>query len=141
MDNNKALDWDDELTAKEQYTLLPPGEYDYTVGTIEKGRFNGSDKMPACPFARVNINIEYQGENVPVSTNLFLTEKTRWKISEFYMSIGYMKKGETKPMYWNFAGWTGKVKIKHREYNGSTYNDIDKFLPKEQKPAYSGFGR
>lgn len=143
MEQNQALSWDQPITAEvQEYVILEPGDYDFRVDSIEKGQFNGSEKMGPCPMAKVNISIEYKGQRVPVSTQLLLNTKLLWKISEFYISIGYMKKGETKPMNWQLAGWTGKCRIKNRLYNNNTFNEIDKFLPREAPAAsqYAGFG-
>lgn len=45
----RELGWDDEIEKGADYVLLPEGEYDFTIESFERGRFEGSDKAPACP--------------------------------------------------------------------------------------------
>ncbi len=47
----RELGWDDEIEKGADYVLLPEGEYDFTIESFERGRFEGSDKVPACPRA------------------------------------------------------------------------------------------
>ena len=51
-DNDIALSWDDEIENDGSYfTLLDEGDYDFVVKKFERGRFDGSDKISACPKA------------------------------------------------------------------------------------------
>ncbi len=51
--NGHELGWDDEVEDKSP--LVPEGEYNFTVETFERGRFNGSEKMPPCPQAMLKL--------------------------------------------------------------------------------------
>lgn len=141
----RELGWEDEITNDgEEFILLPPGEYTFVVKSMERARFNGSDKMPACPQANVTVEIidPTTGSPVSVVNRLLLHTKTEWTISAFFQSIGLKKKGEPlKPNWSIIVGLSGKCKIKHRDYNGSKYNEIDRFLPREdaanQSAGYS----
>ena len=51
-DKGQALDWDvTEVVDDGGFTLLPAGTYAFEVAKIERERFEGSDKMEACPRA------------------------------------------------------------------------------------------
>ena len=53
------LDWESEIVNDAQeFILLEDGDYNFTVMAVERGRFNGSDKMPACNVAKVKLKIE-----------------------------------------------------------------------------------
>ena len=42
------LGWDDTIQEESEFIILPAGDYDFTVKSYERGRFNGSEKMSAC---------------------------------------------------------------------------------------------
>ena len=54
----RELGWDDEIEKGADYVLLPEGEYDFTIESFERGRFEGSDKVPACPRAELKVKVE-----------------------------------------------------------------------------------
>lgn len=131
---NKALDWDAEIEASEsEFRLLDKGQYDFTVAKFERANFEGSAKIPPCPLARLTLTVHDSQGDVQVFNNLFLTEKTAWKIAQFFVSLGLMKKGDKLKMNWSkVIGAKGRLSIKHREYNGKTYNEVDNYIaPKE----------
>lgn len=131
---NKALDWDAEIEASEsEFRLLDKGQYDFTVTKFERANFEGSDKIPPCPLARLTLTVHDSQGDVQVFNNLFLTQKTAWKIAQFFVSIKLMKKGDKLKMNWSkVIGAKGRLSIKHREYNGKTYNEVDNYIaPKE----------
>ena len=121
-----AFDWEDEIKQEQEYVLLPEGDYDFIVTKVVKGRFEGSEKMPACPKAMITLTINFNGKQVPVQHNLFLHSSAEWRLSEFFASIGKKKKGEPLRMNWNVEGLGGKCQINHRTYNNNTYNNVKK---------------
>lgn len=137
----RELDWDGTIEKDNSFILLPDGDYKFTVKMYERGRFNGSDKMPPCAQATVHIEIEAPEGTVTLKNNLFLHTKTEGILSSFFASIGQKKKGEPLRMNWNnVVGSTGMCKISSKEYNGNTYNEIKRFLPaEEQQPATGGW--
>lgn len=54
----RELGWDDEIEKGADYVLLPESEYDFTIESFERGRFEGSDKAPACPRAELKVKVE-----------------------------------------------------------------------------------
>ena len=145
-DLGTSMGWDDEITAEPtQFIVLKPGEYDFTIENVEKKHFDGSEKTAPCPMACVHIVIKTEEGDAHVSSNLLLNTKLAWKLAEFFESIGMKKPGEPLKPQWNLGVWTGKCQIGIREYNGNTYNEVKKFIPKESAlkklaSGFSGFG-
>lgn len=130
----RAFGWDDQITKDaEEFIVLPEGDYDFVVSRFERGYFNGSEKMSACPQAILFLKVAApDGQSVELRHNLFLHSKAEWKLSEFFAAIGQKKKNVPLRMNWNLVpGSSGKCKISTRQYNNNTYNEIKKFYPKE----------
>lgn len=144
---NGALDWDSEITKDDEYELLPEGTYSFKVESLERARFNGSEKMSACNQANLTLILTGQdGKQHKVFDTLFLHSKAEWRLSQFFTSIGQKKKGEPLKMNWNLVpGSSGKLELKINRYtkkDGSTgeNNKVDKYLPAEQKAWTPGGG-
>ena len=60
----RTFDWDDEIEVDDSFELLPDGDYTFTVVNVERGRFDGSEKMPACNMATVSFKV--QGKDAAV---------------------------------------------------------------------------
>lgn len=102
--NDVAMSWDDIIENDNEFTVLPEGDYDFTIVDLERKRFEGSAKMSACPKAEVSIKI-YDRNNQSVSSttvkeNLLLNRKMEWKLCQFFTSIGLRKHGEPLKMNW-----------------------------------------
>lgn len=131
------LDWDSEISAESSFTVLPEGEYPFTVISLEREYHNGSEKLPPCPKAKLKIEID-GGEKGTSSVfhNLFIHRKTEGFLCEFFTSIGLKKPGEPLKMDWQAVyGASGRCKIFVSKYNGNEHNEIKKFLKPEEKPA------
>lgn len=142
-DLGTPMGWDDEISAEPtQFITLKPGEYEFTIKSVDKKHFDGSEKMAPCNMAQVNMVIDTEEGQANVSTNLFLNSKAEWRLSQFFECIGMKKPGQKgfHPQ-WNLSGWKGKCKVSNREYNGNVYNEVKQFiLPKKKTSGYSGFG-
>ena len=139
MEQNRALNWDDEITQESSFTLLPEGEYNFKVVNFERAWYDGSDKIPPCNKAIITIKVETPQGDAELKENLFLTTKTEGLLSAFFGSIGQKKKGEPLRMNWGkVIGSTGRAKIGIREYNGNTYNQVKRWLSPDDKPAAAG---
>jgi hypothetical protein len=129
--DGRAYNWDDEIQNDgEAYVLLEPGEYPFTVKMFERARHEGSDKLPPCNKAVVHIEIDGGAlGTATVKHNLFLHSSCEWRLCAFFLAIGMRKHGEPLRMNWNqVAGRRGRCKVKHRQYDGKTFNEIDRFL-------------
>lgn len=134
------LGWDDEIEKDgSDFILLPDGDYDFTVTKFERGRFQGSAKMPACNQAKLELTVhspEYG--DVVVFHNLFLHTQTEGFLSNFFAGIGQKKKGERLRMNWGTViGSKGRLKLEINKYIGNdgkekTNNQVNKFYPYEE---------
>ena len=141
-DMERGFDWDDTITKDgSEYILLPEGDYNFTVESFERGRHPGSEKLPACNKAILTLQIVAPEGTVKITHNLFLHSKTEGLLSAFFASIGQKKKGEPLKMNWSLVtGATGKCKVGIHTYKKDgedrQSNDIKKFYPKEEGPAF-----
>ena len=140
------LDWDSEIENEgSEFIVAEPGDYDFVVTAFERGRFQGSAKMPPCNQAKLTIRLEIPGGDgtCEIKHNLFLHSKSEWKLCEFFTSIGQRQSGQRVAMNWNAViGSRGRCKVSKRSFEsnkapGKTLwaNDIDKFYPPKQPPA------
>ena len=114
------------------FTLLPDGDYDFTVSKITRGRYEGSDKMPACNSVTVELTVWGAQDKATISERFFLVKKFEWKLSQFFLSIGVKKHGEPLMMRWNIEGMRGKCKVyvdhyKKNDGSDGQSNKIKKF--------------
>ena len=136
MENNNLgheLDFDGVITKDTSFELLPEGEYDFIVTKIERGKTNGTDKMPPCNKVDITLEVDQDGRSVPVKHSLLLHSRFEGQIAEFFVAIGLKKKNESLRMNWNAAiGARGKCKLGIRTYNGNEYNQVKKFIEPTQ---------
>ena len=59
-DLGRALGWDDEITSDGEFSIIPEGNYPFTVLGYERKRYPGGKKMCACNYAAVQIRIMIQ---------------------------------------------------------------------------------
>lgn len=137
--NERELGWDDEIQKDGgEFIVLPPGDYSFAVTKFERGRFNGSDKMPPCNQAKLELTISSpEHGDVVVFHNLFLHTKTEGLLSNFFAGIGQKKKGEPLRMNWNaVVGSKGRLKLEINKFVGRdgeerTNNQVKTFYPAE----------
>lgn len=141
-DLGTPMGWDDEISAEPtQFITLKPGEYEFTIESVEKTYFEGSDDLAACNVAVINMIIDTPEGKAHVSRKLYLNSKEEPKLSQFFECIGMKKPGQKgfHPQ-WNLTGWTGKCHIGTHPYNGKTYNHVSYFVLPKKASGYSGFG-
>lgn len=140
MNQERELGWDDEIEKDGgDFIVLPAGDYDFMVAKFERGRFNGSEKMPACYQAKLELNVHSpEHGDVIVFHNLFLHTKTEGLLSNFFAGIGQKKKGEKLKMNWNeVIGCKGRLKLEINKFTGKdgaerTNNQVRTFYPKDE---------
>ena len=93
------------------FTLLPDGDYDFTVNKVTRSRYEGSDKMPSCNTVSVELSVWGAQDRATITERFFLVKKFEWKLSQFFLSIGLKKHGEQLVMRWNIEGYKGKCKV------------------------------
>lgn len=141
---DRELQWDDMIEKESSdFVLLPEGDYNFIVDSFERGRHGGSEKLPACNKAILKLRVESDKGTALITHNLFLHTKTEGLLSAFFESIGQKKKGEKMVMNWGHVpGATGRAKVGIHTYVNKDgeerqSNDIKKFYPKENKPAFT----
>lgn len=131
---NREFDWNDEIENESEYTLLPEGDYDFTVVSFERGRYAGSTNLPPCNKAILTIRVESPQGKTTLKHNLFLHTKTEGLLSEFFIAIGQKKHGEKLRMNWNaVTGARGRCKVYVDKWTGNDgteheSNKIKRFL-------------
>lgn len=140
---DRELGWEDSIEKDSEFTLLKEGDYNFTVETFERARHPGSEKLPPCNKAIVSIHIDSPEGSTTIKHNLFLHTKCEGMLSAFFEAIGQKKKGERITMDWNkVSGSTGRCKVKIHNYKNKDgedrqSNQISRFYPKEDKPAFT----
>ena len=137
-----ALAWDSVIQEESSgFTLLPAGEYDFKVISMNRGFHNGSEKLPKCPKAELEIELTGAEGTTRINHNLFLHQKTEGLLSAFFISIGLKRHGEPLQMNWNAVpGASGRCKVKVRDWvndkgEARQNNQIDRFLdPSDEVP-------
>lgn len=150
----KVFDWDAEISndgegSYEENVILPDGNYDFEVIKTEKAFYEPrpNSSLPACNMCKVFLRVK-GGDlgNSLVVENLYLCERTEWKISAFLRSIGLKKHGETTNVgqLLHCDGETGRCQIRVDTYTGKDNqekrsNKLVRFFDKEgtaeAKPA------
>lgn len=136
--------WDDEIKEESSFVLLPEGDYTFSIKKFDKARYDGGDKIPACPKAIVTFTVySPDGSSVDLQENFLLHKKMEWKLSEFFASVGLKRKDEPVRMIWTpeLIGKQGVCKVIVHTYkkNGEDRqtNRIDKFYPSYDQPQIS----
>ncbi len=143
----KELNWNDTIENDgADFILLPAGEYDFTVKSYTRGRHNGSEKLPPCNKAILDLEIYSSEGPVTLKHNLFLHTKVEGLLCAFFTCIGQRKHGEKLTMDWNkVSGAKGRCEIyvdKWKNDKGVEMqsNKIKKFIePKENAAPTSTY--
>ena len=148
-----ALDWDvceadPDDGSHGGWTLLPEGFYPFRVERMERERYQGSQKMPQCPMAKLTLAVAgTDGRETAVQQRLYITRNQLWKVSRFMESVGRGRNGAGKVIidWGGIEGSTGWVKLKVRSYTGRDgqerqTNDVEWFVkPEEQEEAWKSY--
>ena len=134
--NGRELEWDDTIKNDRSFIELPAGDYSFTIDHYERGRSQGSEKIPASNMAIVFFIVHApDGQEVTIKENFILHSKLEWKLSELFCGVGLKKKGEELRMNWNaLPGLTGRAQISldpDKNDPSKKYNHIKKIYPKE----------
>ncbi len=139
----KELSWDDQIENDgPEFVLLPEGDYNFEITGFERGRHNGSEKLPPCNMATVQIKIDGAEGSTTINHKLFLHSKTEGMLCAFFTAIGQRKKGEKVSMNWNaVVRSTGRCRVGIRKWKNDKgeelqFNEIKKFYePAEGQAA------
>lgn len=148
-----ALDWDVCEADPDDgqhggWTLLPEGFYPFRVEKMERERYQGSQKMPQCPMAKLTLAVTgADGRDTAVRQRLYITRNQLWKVSRFMESVGRGRNEAGKVIidWGGIEGMGGFVKLKVRSYTGRDgqerqTNDVEWFVkPEEQQEAWESY--
>ena len=136
---DREYGWDDEIVNEGQdFEPLPAGDYDFTINHVERGRSQGSEKLPPCNMATVYFDIHGKDHDITVKENYILHSRMEWKLSQLFRAVGLKKKDEPLRMNWNaLPGLKGRAKIKlvpgYKDPD-RLYDSIDKLYPSDEAP-------
>lgn len=141
----REFSWEDIIeNDSPEYTLLPEGDYEFTVTGFERERHPGSAKLPPCNKAVLSIQIDAPEGSTTIRHNLFLHSKCEGLLCAFFSSIGQRKHGEKLRMNWNAVpGAKGRCKVGVREWisdrdgEKKQGNEIKKFYEPTEQPCRS----
>ena len=150
MSNNQGyeIDWDGQIEHDSpEFAVLPEGDYDFEVIDFERARHGGSEKLPPCNKAVVQIKVEGKEGISVIRHQLFLHSITEGMLTAFFTGIGQRKKGEKITMDWNkVIGSGGRAKVGIRKWKNDqgeekVFNEIKKFYEPVEGPqnAKKGF--
>lgn len=135
MANNKyAIEFEVE---EQEYVLLEPGEYQFTIDSVDYGDYNGSSKIPPCGMVIVNLHVDTDKGRAFLTNRFYVCKECSGLIAAFFKSVGDLKDGQRTfvPDWDKLPGKTGLVKTTQREYNGNMYNNVERFLAPKKKAA------
>lgn len=138
---NQEIGWDDVIEKDSEFVVLPEGDYKFTVTKFDRGRHNGSDKLPPCNKAILTLEITDGFQTGTIQHQLFMHKKCEGMLCAFFTAIGQRKHGEAlRPRWDQVIGSTGTCHVyvdKYRNKNGgeSKNNKIRKFYEKDDQPA------
>ena len=126
---------------EQEYVLLAPGEYEFTVDSVDFGDFNGSDKIPACGKVTVNIHVDTDKGKAFLNNNFYVCKEAAGMIAAFFKCIGLIKEGQKtfSPDWDHIKGKKGIVKTSQREYKGNMYNQVDRFVAPRKDTKKKGY--
>lgn len=142
----RELGWKDPIENDgAEFVTLPEGDYDFEVLTFERGRHNGSEKLPPCNKAIVHIKIEGPTGMTIIKHQLFLHTITEGMLCAFFVGIGQRKHGERVTMNWSqVPGSKGRCKVYIDKWTSNTTgkeltsNKISKFYePATQQTVFT----
>lgn len=141
--SEREFSWDDTIQNDSTFEVLPEGDYNFTVKNFERGRHNGSDKLPACNKAVLKIEVSDGTKSTTLDHNLFLHSKTEGMLCAFFNAIGQRQHGQAMRMDWNkVIGSKGRCKLGIRKWKGNNgqemeSNQINRFYePDAAAPTY-----
>jgi hypothetical protein len=151
IDGNKLYDFGansvvpaGEVKEGGEYTLFPPGEYDYTViGFVRTRKDNDRGKIPngAWGAKLTFLVIDEDGVTTTVEKTFWLVQNMAWIAGKFLRSCRIRKHGDGIDFgqleLAKQRAVTGRLKLKHRQGTGkfekSIFNEIDDFIiPSEE---------
>ena len=134
----RELGWDDPIEKESEFTLLPPGEYDFTVTRFERARHipKPGAKLPACNKANLTLTVNTPGGPVNIFHTLFMHSSMEGALTAFFTGIGQRKKGERlQPRWHEVVGAEGRAEIEINQYQSGGQDRENNRVKKFIEPA------
>lgn len=143
--------WDTPIedVPEPEFTVLPEGDYDFTVLKVERSRTKEKPGSPACNMAILTLQAKApDGQTVTVTDYLVLRSSLQWKLSQFFKAIGQMPEGAKNfRMNWGAVpGAHGRCHLYVDEWQPSNggekrkNNKVKSYLIYAGQPAAPGWG-
>lgn len=111
------LSWDASIEKDSTFTLLPEGDYAFTVTSFERARHEGSARLPPCNKAVLTLEVSSGEQRGVITHNLFLHTRTEGMLCAFFAAIGLRAHGERISMDWGAVqGSIGRCRVGIRKY-------------------------
>ncbi|WP_270364373.1 hypothetical protein [Enterococcus malodoratus] len=136
---NEFLGWGDSFIAEESsFTLLPAGEYPFTVTGFERKIYDGNSTkiQNGTPYAEIEMEFTGAEGTTKVIDRLYMVKKWQWKLTQFFTGIGQAPIiGQPfAPNWGTVVGSRGRAKLLINEYTSqktgkeNKNNQIDEYL-------------
>ena len=136
-----TMDWDSPIDSNEagsSFEVLPPGKCSFTVTAFTRATVKNGD-MTGANMAKLELRLNDGDRTGKAFENLILHKKTLWKVAQFAVAAGLLKKGDNGAIPWNrVPGASGMCEIKVEDYvkDGETRkkNVVVKFIEQSEIP-------
>ncbi|MBQ9348876.1 MAG: hypothetical protein IJT94_16310 [Oscillibacter sp.] len=101
-EENAAPVGTDAADSDEDQTVVPEGDYHFTVMDVQQMKFKGGANLPPCNKLALKLNLtsawtadeEHPAASRVMTANLYLHPKCKDTVSQFFASIGQREKAE-----------------------------------------------
>lgn len=125
MTQGREFGWNDSVENETTFTILDEGDYRFRMTALERGRHDGSAKIPPCNKAICTLQILGDGDVVltEIKHNIFLHSAVEGLISAFFLATGAKKHGEALNISKGFNDSIGRIGWCHLFVDTWTGND------------------
>lgn len=130
--------WEGEISVNPndtEYITLAPGEYDFTVVSVERvaadGRFKWAKEGTPGSKLTLRISDPNSGQDVNVFDTIYMSQES--KLKAFWGSLGRYKKGEDKlkTPWTQITGEEGRCEIVCKNSGDKVFNNVKKYIYKD----------
>lgn len=141
---DRAIGWGEAVQNTNnggEWEPLPEGDYTFKITKFNRGRYNGSERMPACNVAELTLYCDDGKNKGSFLHRIYMVESQVWKLSALARALGWAEPGSSEcVMRWDeILGASGRCKVAIRNYqkrDGSLgkSNEVKTFYDAEFKP-------
>lgn len=145
MNDFDEISMDMPFDYEEQFRVIPEGEYEFCVTSLERREVEANERQPAHRKVEFTMEIYDRGDRIgKITDNIPMIGKFKWKYVQFGRSIGQIAPDQTKGILIDFrkvVGSRGKCKITVRKYtkrDGTTgeSNQAEYLLPPAEDTSF-----